>query len=212
MAKIKIGDLIRVKLLNGRYMWVHVLFDVQSVIQEKKEINYYNYFYFYASCYLVDIYSQISFDEELLDDTIFIKGIFVPRKHLEKETIISNIPVDYRQIDFPETTGGYDSDNWLSKGELALGKIPQRKIDKWNNRFNGDFSDIYSIADTVLYMQNRKSEMQRTNYSDDWEHIPGDFRYHPKYRKKVYKIIKEDPNLSYYELALKHGFDLARFY
>ena len=105
MAKIKIGDLVRVKLLNDMYMWVHVLFDSQFIVKGKKEINPYNYFYFYASCYLVNIYSQISTEEELKDDTIFFKGVFIPRKHVAKETIISNIPVDYRQIDFPEHTG-----------------------------------------------------------------------------------------------------------
>ena len=192
-------------------MWVHVLFDVQSVLQGKREINPYNYFYFYASCYLVNVYSQISFEEALNDETIFIKGIFIPKKHLTKETIISNIPVNYRQIDFPETTGGYNSEYWLMKGELAMGKIPKEKINEWNDRFNGGFSDVYSVADTVLYMQNRKSEMQRI-YFDDWDHIPNDFRYYPEYREEVFQIIGENPNLNYYELALKHGFDLARFY
>lgn len=161
---------------------------------------------------MVNIYSQISIEEELKDDTIFFKGIFIPRKHLAKETIISNIPVDYRQIDFPEHTGGYNSSFWLSKGELALGSIPKEKINEWDNRFNGGFSDIYSVADRLLYMQNRKNEMQRTNYSESWNHIPKDFRFYPEYRKEVYRIIGEDPNQSYYELALKHGFDLARFY
>ena len=212
MAKIKIGDLVRVKLLNDMYMWVHVLFDSQFIVKGKKEINPYNYFYFYASCYLVNIYSQISTEEELKDDTIFFKGVFIPRKHFAKETIISNIPVDYRQIDFPEHTGGLNSSFWLSKGELALGSIPKEKIHEWNDRFNGGFRDIYSVADSLLYMQNRKSEMQRTNYRDTWKFIPRDFRFYPEYRKEVYGIIGEDPNQSYYELALKHGFDLARFY
>ena len=43
MAKIKIGDLVRVKLLNDMYMWVHVLFDSQFIVKGKKEINPYNY-------------------------------------------------------------------------------------------------------------------------------------------------------------------------
>ncbi len=33
MAKIKIGDLVRVKLLNDMYMWVHVLFDSQFIVK-----------------------------------------------------------------------------------------------------------------------------------------------------------------------------------
>lgn len=36
MAKIRIGDLVRVKLLNNMYMWVHVLFDSKFITKEKK--------------------------------------------------------------------------------------------------------------------------------------------------------------------------------
>lgn len=46
MAKIKIGDLVRVKLLNDMYMWVHVLFDSQFIVKGKREIDPYNYFTF----------------------------------------------------------------------------------------------------------------------------------------------------------------------
>ena len=60
--------------------------------------------------------------------------------------------MDYRQIDFPEHTGGLNSSFWLSKGELALGSIPKEKIHEWNDRFNGGFRDIYSVADSLLYI------------------------------------------------------------
>lgn len=212
--KIKIGDIVRVKLLNDKYMWVHVLFDVRWMLRKDRKIDPSNYFYFYAPCYLINVYAQISSNEVLDDETIFFKGIFIPRKQLADQTVVSNIPVDYRLIDFPETTGGYDSEDWLAKGELALGigKIPDAKIKEWGNRFNGSFGDVYSVADDVLYMQNRKVEMQRMNYPDDWNHIPKDFRFYPECREEVYRIIGEDPNQSYYELALKHGYDLARFY
>ena len=39
-----------------------------------------------------------------------------------------------------------------------------------------------------------------------------DLRFAMKQRQEVYKQIGEDMNLSYYELALKHGFDLGRYY
>ena len=214
MAKrLKIGDLVRVKLLNDKYMWVHVLFDVRWRLPEDRMIDPSNYFFIYGMCYLVNVYAQISSDEELKDETIFFKGIFIPRRHLAKETVIANMPVDYKSIDFPETTGGSD-DNCLWKGELSLGmgKIPETKIKEWNDRFNGNFCDVYSVADSVLWMQKRESEMQRTNYPAGWKFVPKDFRYYPEYREEVWQMIGEDPNQSYYELALKHGFDLARFY
>ncbi len=199
----KVGDLIRVKLLNGMYMFVDVVFDVPKNTDMMK-----SYFYFYASCFLTNIYAQISHEKELKDDILFCRGMFITRKDLKNcGEILLNREVDYTQIDFPETTGG----EGLQKGELDIGIIPDEKLTEWNDKFNGGFSDVYSVADSILYMQGRKSEMQRT-YGSHWKFIPSDFRFYPEYRKEVFKIIGEDPNLSYYELSLKHGFDLARYY
>ncbi|MDR2905607.1 MAG: hypothetical protein LBU73_06620, partial [Helicobacteraceae bacterium] len=39
-----------------------------------------------------------------------------------------------------------------------------------------------------------------------------DLRFAEKQRAEVYKQIGEDMHISYYELALKYGFDLGRFY
>ena len=39
-----------------------------------------------------------------------------------------------------------------------------------------------------------------------------DLRFAPEKREEIYKQIGEDMNQSYYELALKHGHDLGRFY
>jgi hypothetical protein len=33
----------------------------------------------------------------------------------------------------------------------------------------------------------------------------------PELRKEVFENIGEDPNMPYYELALKHGHDISRF-
>ncbi|WP_175609910.1 hypothetical protein [Zobellia uliginosa] len=39
-----------------------------------------------------------------------------------------------------------------------------------------------------------------------------DIRLNNNFRKEIYDQIGEDMNQSYYEMALKHGYDLGRFY
>jgi hypothetical protein len=86
-----------------------------------------------------------------------------------------------------------------------------KDIQKELMKFPNSFKDIYSVADAVLFFQNRKPEMQR-NYYDGWEHTPTDLKNSPELRLRVYEMLGEDPTQSYYEMALKHGFDLARLY
>jgi hypothetical protein len=49
-------------------------------------------------------------------------------------------------------------------------------------------------------------------YFDGWKFYPNDLKYYPVLRNKIYTLIGEDPNQSYYEMALKYGFDLRRLY
>jgi len=70
---------------------------------------------------------------------------------------------------------------------------------------------ISTIIPEEPYFQNRKNELQR-KYFDGWNFYPNDLKYYPELRDKVYKIIKENPNETYYKLSLKYGFDLNKIY
>ena len=217
--KLEVGDIFRIKLLNGLYAFGHVIFYVPRKSKKWLDINPESYLVkWFSGCILIDIYSQISDKNTLENKDIFLKGVFLSSTDLatmdeDTITIVDNFPVEIKKIEFPETIGANREDGFfLERGELKLrlGNISNSIREKLMN-FPSSFKDIYSITDAVLFFQNRKSEMQR-NYYDGWNHAPSDLKYNPELRTKVYKILGEDPNQSYYEMALKHGFDLVRLY
>ena len=219
--KLESGNVFRVKLLNGLYTFGHVVFYVPKKNPKWQLINQQSYLTgWFNNCVLVNIYSQISEKDVLTCKDIFFKGVFFSSTDLstlgeDNITIVDNIPVEIKTVEFPENIGANKDDGFfLEKGELKL-KLESNRItedmQKELMQFPNSFKDIYSTADAVLFFQNRKSEMQR-NYYDGWKHTPDDLKNNSKLREKVYTMLKEDPNQSYYDLALKHGFDLARLY
>ena len=72
------------------------------------------------------------------------------------------------------------------------------------------FPIYYQLVDASLVLQNRKDlimDKERTYYE-----FNNDLRFQSKDRDMFYEQIGEDKNISYYELAMKHGYDLGRFY
>jgi hypothetical protein len=217
--KLEAGNVFRVKLLNGLYVFGHIVFFVSRKNQKKyQELNPESYLRgFFSNCLLVNIYSQISEKDILENDEIFFKGVFLSSTDLstmgeETVTVVDNIPVEVREVEFPETVEDDSRNLFIQKGELTLklGNIRESVKEKLR-AFPCSFKSIISIADGVLFFQGRNSEMQ-ISYYDGWNHSPSDLKYNPELRNKIYAMLKEDPNQSYYNMALKHGFDLARFY
>ena len=71
---------------------------------------------------------------------------------------------------------------------------------------------MYYIGLATLDFSGRRDLIEDQEDIMDNYFIFSDIRSLPEKRKEIYEAIGEDPNQSYYELALKHGFDLARFY
>jgi hypothetical protein len=215
--KINVGDIIAVKLLNGLHLFVQIMYRVPSIKHKDIEkINQKSYLVqWFSGFYLINVYRQISKNNILENSEIMYKGLFLHKSDINKSEfeILSHNKINVEEIEFPETIGNLEDGYFFQKGELI---IPIRNYTKkfekdLKNGPLGSFKDIYSIGDSVLYAQNRKNEMQR-EYYDGWKHTPSDLRYYQKLRNEIYKLIKEDPNQSYYNMALKYGYDLKRLY
>ena len=218
--KFEAGNIFRVKLLNGMYMFGHIVFFVPRRNKRKyQELNPESYLRgFLSNCILVDIYSQISHSEVLESKEVFFKGVFLSSSDLstydDMIIVAEDEIVNIEKVEFPETIGAnLENGFFLQRGELQfkLGVITKNMQDELAKSPSSSFKDVYSVADDVLFLQNRESEMQR-KYYDGYKHTPSDLKNHPELRAEIYKIIGENSTLSYYDLSLKHGFDLGRFY
>jgi hypothetical protein len=225
--KINIGDTLAIELLNKMYMFVKIIYQIPRPHTKKSEKinpNSYlnNYIKWYPGFYIINVYKHISKEMVLKNNEIMFKGVWIMSKEFKeiKYKIILQNKIDIEDVEFPEAIGANRDDGFfLEKGELKIKIIEYDEIKNYPDDFikklekgpSMGFMDIYSLGDSVLYFQNRKNEMQK-KYFDGWKFYPNDLKHYPELRNEVYKIIKENPNEKYYDIALKYGFDLKKLY
>ena len=125
---------------------------------------------------------------------------------------LGHIPVDYTQIEFPETLSNNDfrSVVFLKRGEISLQtRLTLSEGKQIDIRSSLEYPDV--LGDASLFFQNRQDLIKEDVLFDSYL-TDSNLRYHPELRKRVYEEMGEDPTLSYYEFSKKRGFDLARFY
>ena len=218
--KLKEGDIFYVKV-NEKYIFGRLLIDTKKRIfklEPQHKLKFYN------GCYLVEVYKGIYDKPELPTREIIYPSSFVfsstfyPSKLYKKTvewTFYKNEPIDYKEIDFPEVLeigeNGYLN---LRKFDISLATKTLIK-DFWpkitEQKYTGcAFSIFYQLVDESFLLQNRKDlimDKERTYFT-----FNNDLRFQIKDRENFYKQIGEDINISYYKLAMKHGYDIGRFY
>ena len=213
IKKITVGDVFAIKIENTDYYYFgRILFDVKE--QYKQKIENHNYLGLYGKSTLIETYKTISKTPEISEFEVVVDSTFIPKRDLldEEITIIQNIPVDPKKVSFPETFSSIQPlGKLLTVGELSiLTSFDTKYVDK---------TKVFPVRGNIYYLQLATLDYSgRRDLIEDQEDIidnyfrDSDLRTFPEIRKEIYQDIGEDPNVSYYELALKHGFDLARFY
>jgi hypothetical protein len=218
--KINIGDILAVELENKMYMFFQIMYQIPRK-NNKKEIakitpqsRLIDDIKWYPGFFIINVYKQISKEKVLQNKEIMFKGVFAPSDMKDYSfEIIGHEKIQVEDVEFPETLGANKEEGYfIQRGELKLYIRDWQKIEKeLHNAPSTGYRDFYSLADSVLFLQNRKNEMQG-KYFDGWKFYPNDLKYFPELRNTIYSLIGEDAKQSYYNIALKHGFDLAKLY
>jgi len=207
------GDIFYV-IFNGKYIFGKILMDISQRMTER--VNPMKTFW---DCYLVGIYNGI-YDKPILTEKEFvIPSIYTQKKQFylknDQKTewyFYKNEPIDYKKdINFPECItivgsrkiyfhcGEVQLPTKLTKEDFLGEYDIQRNIHFW----------YQTVTNSALHYGSRNDLVDFTIQSSLEKE---DLRFAEKQRQEVYKQIGEDFNISYYELALKHGFDLGRHY
>jgi hypothetical protein len=226
--KLAYGDIFYLELPCKKYVIGKVLFDIEKQCTEK-DIELENESYLrslrYDKCQLIEMYKGI-YDNpndiqkfETLIPRLFVYGIDSKGSRFFGPTglpygIVAHEKVDYTKVEFPEVVGRTYGHVRLLRGELPLiiedeYSFDEESLEGFPVRFGAEHID--PMADLCLYMQGRADLIVGEFYNEDGLNDQ-DLLYHPALRKKLYKIVGADPDKSYYELALGHGYDLGRFY
>jgi len=212
--KLEEGDIFYVER-REKYIFGKILLDVSDRILKNEKQN--SGLQSYDGCYLTAVYKGI-YDTPILETSeLIIPSAFILKKHFYSKkykvdwVYYDNQVIDYHKLDFPENLLSiHEKGICFRKGELEIKTNFTREEYENEYKILGSIEGSFeSLIDIACYYQNRKNlmEINRVVFLDS-----SDFRFAPEKRKEVYKQIGEDINQSYYEMALKHSFDLGRFY
>ncbi|MEG3844648.1 Imm26 family immunity protein [Microcoleus sp. herbarium14] len=209
----KVGDVFAIPVSEkAGYMFGQIVFDIKSQYASKgRRENEDNYFSSFVGCVLIDVFDGLSATKTFTDRPRLIKGIFTEDECLEDKSweIVTHVPINPKEVEFPDCLDNYSQEIYLARGELYL------KTDL-TVRYADEVVEVYptmtvaiGIKDLALNHMGFPDLIERDfkpYLSDE------DLRYKPLYRNQIYADLGEDPKESYYDIALKHGYDLARLY
>ena len=209
--KIKEGDIFYVyNDYYNRYFFGKILVDIKNRLVKRANEGLLWPLDFFSDCYLVAVYKDIADTPVLKSREFIIPGSFIYKSSFNRKNKDSikwvyydHEDINYYELEFPEYLISSNDKICLERGELSIPTGLTRA--QYENEFNITGSKTGGINySNALLLQGLPAYKERIDYSD--------LRLLPKLRKKLYEMIEEDPDMPYYELALKHGKDLARFY
>ncbi|MGF1485818.1 MAG: Imm26 family immunity protein [Prochloraceae cyanobacterium] len=215
MTKLKCGDIFSVQLPNQKYISARVILDVYKQCYEKNKIEELSGLFFYQECILVEIYSELFDEPTPKQSSVLIPGIFFANdpERTSAWQLIGHQPINPLQVEFPETLPGVGAQDCLVRGEITL-PLQRRKQRKY---FPYGLPEILpslispkAIVNISLYYLNLK-HLITTQYPEIHSLVDSDLRF-SEHRSRVYQILDEEENQSYYEMSSKLGLDVTRFY
>jgi hypothetical protein len=211
MSNYKIGDIFSIQLPNQKYIFGRILLDVNKQCVKPKLIDPNSPLSSYDGCLLVEIYKELSDNPNFLGQEKLIPGFFLmPDPIAEQEwLIIDHLEVDPQQVEFPETIFLYNGRQVFQRGEIRL-PIPEQldENDGWD--IYPSITSPYALPKICLYYLGLREFLTPVQQNTmNLERL--DFRFSNR-RSEIYKIIQEDENQSYYEIASRLGYDITRFY
>ena len=209
--KLKEGDIFYVyNDYYKRYFFGKILVDIMNRFIKRANEGLLWPLDFFSDCYLVAVYKDIADAQVLKSREFIIPGSFIYKSSFNRKNkdaikwvYYDHEDINYQELEFPEYIVSSNDKICLERGELSIPTGLTRT--QYENEFNITGSKTGGINySNALLLQGLPAYKERIDYSD--------LRLLPELRKKLYEMIGEDPDTPYYELALKHGKDLARFY
>ena len=210
-TKLKEGDIFYVyNDYYKRYFFGKILVDIMNRFIKRANEGLLWPLDFFSDCYLVAVYKDITDTPVLKSREFIIPGSFIYKSSFNRKNkdamewvYYDHENINYQELEFPEYIISCNDKICLQRGELSIPTGLTRT--QYENEFNITGSKTGGINySNALLLQGLPAYKERIDYSD--------LRLLPELRKKLYEMIALDPDTPYYELALKHGKDLARFY
>ena len=210
-TKLKEGDIFYVyNDYYKKFFFGKILVDIKNRLVKRANEGLLWPLDFFSDCYLVAVYKDIADTPVLKSREFIIPGSFIYKSSFNRKNedgikwvYYDHEDINYKELEFPEYLISSNDKICLERGELSIPTGLTRA--QYENEFNITGTKTGGINySNALLLQGLSAYKKNIDYSD--------LRLLPELRKKIYEMIGEDQDAPYYELALKHGKDLARFY
>jgi Immunity protein 26 len=216
MAKrFKAGDIFALELPTGEFMTGRVLLDVKHQCIRPKLLSSDSILGFFNGYVLTEIYKQTFSNPTAERSEVLIPGVWTDSGSLKdgQWQIIGHEEVDPKKVEFPEAFILQGSRTILFlKGEIEL-PIEMTYEEYEQLRVRNSRGASGNLGETCLYYLGRKDEINDPDLVDvelrSLKH--SDLRFN-EFRSEAYRRLGEDEHISYFEMSLKHGYDIRRFY
>jgi Immunity protein 26/Double zinc ribbon len=214
MPKFKTGDLFAIKISEGEYVNGRVLLDVKRQCIKPRLVKPDSALGFFNGAILVETYRETFAEPTARLSEVLIPGTFVDTYALEsgKWQVLGNVGVEPTRVEFPEALVGSGYRSQFLRGEVSL-PLSLSGEDRDEINVLGTINPSGMLGDTCLYYLGRKDEITKrwVNGVETASLAHSDLRF-SKYRSEVYRLLGEDEGQSYFEMAMRHGYDIRRFY
>lgn len=211
MKKTAHGTLFAVPLPDGTFLSGRVMLDIYACLK-RRQFPADSPLPSLGKSFLVEMYSSISHTPTYTQSPKLICGAFVESDELgESWRIIGNMPVNPRNVEFPESIIGYMHP--LGDGKFESGEIKiQLPIGDNISQRIGEFSTRHSAFlwhYTCLRAMGRGHEVPK---GFEGATLAGSDLRNSPHRASIYQHLPFSMEMSYYDKQKIVGFDLDRLY
>ncbi len=211
MTRFKHGDIFAIQLHNQQYLFGRVLLDVKKQCVKSKLLDPRSPLAFFGGAILVEMYREISVNRDCSGTDVLIPGIFVGPEGFKRDlwAVVDYKEVDPIQVEFPEGLVSSGRHSRFQRGEINLTLALTGK-EKQQIGVAVPQKSALALADICLYYLNLKHLINH-EYGDKMHLENADLRF-SEHRSRIYQMLGEDENQSYYEMSTRLGYNISRFY
>ena len=212
MAKPKLahGDVFALPLPGGEYLFGRVMLDVRKCVRQgllPKDSPLLG-----LSPVLVEMHCGVSATTDFQKSELLIPGAFVQPQEIGKTwPIVANVPVDPREVRFPESLVGFMHDRGqcaFECGEMRI-PLPLSHDDYERIAIRKTLHSSFLWPFTCLRQLGRGSEVPTEYVMASLHH--SDLRVSPE-RARVYRYLPFKASDPYFEQQAMMGLDVSRLY
>jgi hypothetical protein len=212
MYRAKPGDVFSMPIGKKEFLSGRVLLDVYTQCFAPGRLKPESPLVFFQGCMLVEIHGVPTPKPAVADERVLIPSMFVvARAFTGKWPVVGNRPIDPSRVDFPPTLSLVGPNPHLSWGEI---QVPIAITFTELEALDISPTITTSLLDQIaLFALGREKDLDRKRVKNIKIVRPQhwDLRFHPR-REELFKLAGLPTQPTYYDEALKRGFDLRRFY